>query len=227
MAALGLTEVKAAREFADAEDIEPACNDRLLDRRGMGELRQADGGAEIGEEGRSASAAAAARRAPAAGWGEALPFRAAHGTEQDGIRGAAGFQRLLRKGVAMGVDGGAADEALGEIERQGRIFRATAASTRRASAMTSGPMPSPARTATLIGLMPLSMRGRKCMKSGNSAGGNGSAPRRRAVACVARVEVARVNSAAWIGKFGLPLGGGAVVHIGMLCLGSRGTPGLG
>ncbi len=50
MAALGLAEVEAAGELADAEDIEAAGDDRLLDRGGVGELGEADRGAEIGEE---------------------------------------------------------------------------------------------------------------------------------------------------------------------------------
>jgi hypothetical protein len=78
---------------------------------------------------------------------QALPFGAAHRTEEDGLARLAHLQGSRRQGLAMVVDGNAADIGAG-IGKEKPNFCWTASSTLMASAITSGPMPSPARTAS-------------------------------------------------------------------------------
>jgi len=88
----------------------------------VGELWEADGGAEIcvkgevfaeGEEGGALWLLI--------GW-ESFPLGTANGAEEDGVSGTACLERGLGEGVAAGIDGGAADEALGEIESERKFF---------------------------------------------------------------------------------------------------------
>ena len=108
----------------------------------------ADAGAQIGEE----AEVLADGEQRAAFWllvgREVFPLRAADGAEEDGVSLLAGFDGLLGQRLADRVDGGTADELVLVVEGEaGRL--ATVSRTRRASAMTSGPMPSPGRTASV------------------------------------------------------------------------------
>jgi len=50
------------------------------------------------------------------GRGKLLPLRAADGTEEDGVRGAAGLEGRVRQGLAMIVDARAAHVVGGVLE---------------------------------------------------------------------------------------------------------------
>jgi len=144
--AFRLAEVEAAGELAHAEHVEAAFDERFLHRRGVGQLWKADGRAQIGKEGE-----VLAQREQRGALGllvgrKRFPFRAADRAEENRVGLAADTQGFLGKCAAIGVDGDTADAGLGEVELEAKFFSATAR-TRRASAMTSGPMPSPGRTA--------------------------------------------------------------------------------
>ena len=145
VAAFGRAEIDAAGQLAHAEHIEAAGDEFLFDRRGVGEGGQADARAEVGEE----AEVFAQRQQRAAlglevGW-QVFPLRAADRAEQNGVRLFAGLHGFRRQRVAGGIDGRAADEMFGAGNREAELARSTASRMRTASAMTSGPMPSPAR----------------------------------------------------------------------------------
>ncbi len=109
-------EVGAAGELAQDEDVE-AFDELALQRGGFGECRIADGGAEVGEEVEVlAQAQQAAFGADVVG--DVVPLRAADGAEDDrvGLRGL--VDGLICNGLAVLVDGGAADEGglCGELD---------------------------------------------------------------------------------------------------------------
>ena len=112
--ALGLAEVDAADELADDHDV-GALDDLALEGGGVDELREDVGGARLAKTPRPARRP----RRPCSGRCSAgsVPLVAADRGQEDGVGGLAGGEGLGGgEGDAVGVDGGAADERLGEVE---------------------------------------------------------------------------------------------------------------
>ena len=116
VAAFRRAEIDAAGEFADAEDIEAVLDEFLFHRRCIRQRGQADAGAEICEQPEVLPQRKQGTALRLDVRGQALPFRAADGAEQNRIRRLAGFHRRLRQRVAAVVDGRAADKVLGALD---------------------------------------------------------------------------------------------------------------
>ena len=111
---LRLAEIDAAGQLAQDQDVEPL--DQLaLQRRGVGERRIADGGAEIGEDA-ELLAQPQQRRLRALLVGHLVPFRPADRAEDHRIGGERLRHRRLGDRHAMRVVGGAADQILLDLE---------------------------------------------------------------------------------------------------------------
>jgi hypothetical protein len=88
----------------------------------VGEFWEANGGAEIGEEGEVLAQWKKGGALRLLIGREAFPLGTADRAEENGVGGAACLQRGLGEGVAVGVDGRASDEALGEGELEGEFL---------------------------------------------------------------------------------------------------------
>ena len=143
--AAAVAEVDAAGELADDEQV--GALDPLAACSGL-----ASSSAGLGRTGRRfANSPSPLRRPsrPCSGRGAlgvgGVPLRPADRGQQHGVGAAAGLEHLVGEGRAVGVDRGAADQLLLELEVTDR------ASTRSAAAMISGPIPSPGRVTTRCG----------------------------------------------------------------------------
>ena len=110
------SEVEAAGELADADHVDAVRDAVRPDGRGVDEVLQEQAGADVGVE-REVLAQRKERGALGLfGRREFLPLRAADGTEEDGVRGAAGLKGRVRQGLAMVVDARAAHVVGGVLE---------------------------------------------------------------------------------------------------------------
>ena len=117
--AFGLTEIKAAGEFAHAKHIETARNDVGPDRRSVGEGRETKRGAKVGKQ---SEVFAKRKECGAFGLlmgGEIFPFGASDAAKKNGVAFFAGGQGIGRECGAVVVDGNAADTMLGKLQIKG------------------------------------------------------------------------------------------------------------
>ena len=149
LAAARLAEVEAAGELADHHEVRPL-HHRALERRGVHQHRKALRGAQVGEEVQLLADAEEAALRPRL-LREVVPLGPAHRAEEDGVGLLAEPEGGVRQGPAGGVDGGAAHEARLELERR-PVALPTTSRARRASGVTSWPIPSPGRNAILCTL---------------------------------------------------------------------------
>ena len=119
---LGLTEVQAAGEFTDDQDVDAVALTLGAQRAGMSQGLGQTHRTEIGEE---AELLADTQQGGALG---ALFLRdgrvavgQAHRAEQNGIGAAAQLERGVGQGLARGVNAGPADGRLGDVELQGKL----------------------------------------------------------------------------------------------------------
>ena len=112
---LGLAEIDAAGELAQDDDIEPV-HHLALEAGGVGERRIADRRADIGEQAELLAQAQQPRLRPHV-IGHGIPFRAADRAEDDGVAGARLLHRRVGDRDLVGVEAGAADQPLFDLER--------------------------------------------------------------------------------------------------------------
>src|SRR6266581_4025454 len=123
IAPLGPAEVETTGQLANHQEIDVAHSLRAQ-RRG-GDHRRIDANrAQIGEEAKSL-AKSEQRRAGAklAVRGGIIPFRSAHGAEEDRVRGFAEAQRLRAQRQAVRIDGRAAHDIVDIVERDASANR--------------------------------------------------------------------------------------------------------
>ena len=118
---LVLAEVDAADELTHDDEVDALGHDLGLEGAGRGQLGPDLGRAVVGVQ---AHAGAQAQQAlfRALLPGQALPFGAAHGTQQHAVGGQALVQLVLGQGVAVFVDGLAAHCGVGVVEGVAVLF---------------------------------------------------------------------------------------------------------
>lgn len=121
MGALGLSEVEASGEFANAEHIKSAGDEGFFDGRRVGELGVAEGGPKVCEESEMLSEGEKSGSFGLLVWGEGFPLGAADGSEQDGVRVFADFEGLLGECFSVDVDGDTSDAGLRGFEREAEL----------------------------------------------------------------------------------------------------------
>ena len=114
--AFGLSEVKAAGEFANAEHVKSSGDEGFFDGRRVGELGVAKGGAQVGEEAEMLSEREKGRAFGLFVGRKGFPFGAADGAEEDGVGVFADVEGLFWKRFSVDVDGDSADAGFGGIE---------------------------------------------------------------------------------------------------------------
>jgi hypothetical protein len=113
-----LAEVDAASELAHHQQVD-ALHDLRLERGRTRQGRKHRGRAQVREQAQllaDAEQAALGARVD----GHVVPLRPPHGPEQYGAAGPGRLQHVVGQGRSLGVDGGAADQALFERELQPR-----------------------------------------------------------------------------------------------------------
>ena len=102
-----LAEVDAAGQLTHDHDVQSPGQDLRLQRGGVGQLLEQQGGTQVGEKAQGLpQAQQGAFGALVAG--QVVPLPAAHGTQQHSVRGLADVDGLLGQAGAGGVDGAAA-----------------------------------------------------------------------------------------------------------------------
>ena len=115
-------EIQTTGQLAHAKDIEPAGHDVRMQRRGVGQLGQANRGTQIREEAEVFSQRQEGRALGLLGRGQGFPFRAADRAKQDRIRILTGFQSFRGQGFSDRIDRGASDEFVVEVELKGKFL---------------------------------------------------------------------------------------------------------
>ena len=118
VAALRPSEIDAARQFADADEV-GAPHHLGLERRAVGQRVEERDGAQVGEQSQRLAHAQQPLFGAYRRFGVVVVFGVADGAEQHGVGFAADFVRLLRVGIPRGVDGAGAHQcfAVGEVVR--------------------------------------------------------------------------------------------------------------
>ena len=144
----GLAKIESAGQLAHTKDVKATFDDSGMKRRGVSEFWQANSRAQVGKQ--SEMLAKREQRRPFGLFRgrKGFPFRSADGSEQDGVGLFTRSERFFRQRFAVRVDRRAANGLFVELESNGKLLFHRAEHTQR-RAMTSGPMPSPARTAIL------------------------------------------------------------------------------
>ena len=119
----GFAKIKTAGEFPHAEHIEAAFDQARVQRRGVGQLGQANGGTQIRKE-----TEMFAQRQESGALGlfvgrKGFPLRPADGSEKNGIRRLTSGNRLRRQRAAGTIDSGSSDQLVIEIKLDGKFFR--------------------------------------------------------------------------------------------------------
>lgn len=145
-AAFRLAEVDAAGQFAYAENVEAVSSDVGAQRAELFQPLIQFGRAQVAEQFKVFTQ----RQQRATLWlfrrRQVLPFRTADGAEQDRIRLLASGDGRLRQGSSLTVDGRPPTSYWLVVMCMAKRWR-TASSTFIAWFITSGPMPSPGKTA--------------------------------------------------------------------------------
>jgi len=145
---LWLGKVDAAGQLADHKQVETAGNHLLFEGRCTGKRRENNGRTQVGIQ--TEYLAQRQQRPPFRLFvrRQCLPFGAAHRTEQNGIGSPADINGGLGERLPFVVDSGATDIGKGAVEDRIMVLPIRS-STLIASSITSGPIPSPGRTAIL------------------------------------------------------------------------------
>jgi hypothetical protein len=141
-----LAEVDVAGQLAHDQDVQPG-HDLRLQGRGIGQFRIQDRRAQVGKEPELLADAQQAALRPLLAR-IVVPLRTADGAEQHGI----GRLRQLLGRVGIGLPVASTAQPPSRASSIS-ILRSSALSTRTASAMISGPMPSPGRTQIFMGIL--------------------------------------------------------------------------